>query len=241
MFTQGELFMNKSDSIKDLATALSSAQSEIRGAIKDAENPFFKSSYADLESIWESCREIITTHGLSVTQLPTMTDDGKYPALETTLMHSSGQWISGKIALNPVKPDPQSMGSAISYMRRYSLAAVLGIYQKDDDGEAAMGRRKEPAQNYPSRSEDVTSITTVMSHALNAADPEEMYVPFGKNKGRKIKDIGRLQIEDDLKYWNKRLAEEGKMPTGALANYLAAISAYLTKLDDPSQAQDLPF
>lgn len=140
--------MNRSESIKELATALSKAQSEMKKAIKDSVNPFFekgttKGRYADLESVWDACREPLTKHGLSVIQLPTMLNNE--PALETMLAHSSGEWVSDVALLNPVKKDPQGLGSAISYMRRYALAAAVGVIQTDDDGNDAMNFTSKPA------------------------------------------------------------------------------------------------
>lgn len=126
----------KSESIDALVSALSKAQSEIRGAVKDQSNTYFKSSYADLASIWDACREPLTRNGLAVTQLLSDGDSGRV-CVTTMLMHSSGQFVSSELNVKPVKPDPQSMGSAITYARRYSLAAIVGIPQVDDDGNAA--------------------------------------------------------------------------------------------------------
>ena len=130
--------MDKSESIKELALALSKAQAAMKGAVKDSTNPFFKSNYADLESVWEACRKPLTDNGLSVIQMPNIVD-GKV-SIETMLAHSSGEWVSSSISAQPAKTDPQSIGSVISYLRRYSLAAVAGVYQTDDDAEQAQGR-----------------------------------------------------------------------------------------------------
>lgn len=133
--------MIKSETLGLLFKALANAQSEIKGALKDSSNPFYKSKYATLESVWDACREPLSKNGLSVIQLP-RTLDGK-PALETILGHSSGEWISEVVEINPTKNDPQGMGSAISYFRRYSLAAVVGIYQEDDDANIASNKPKD--------------------------------------------------------------------------------------------------
>lgn len=135
--------MQKSESIKELAGALAKAQAEIQAASKDAVNPFFKSSYADLNSIWEACRKPLTNNGLSVIQSGNTSGDGK-TFLETILMHSSGQWISGELPINPVKNDPQSLGSAITYVRRYALQAMVGVCAGDDDGHAASHAQQAP-------------------------------------------------------------------------------------------------
>lgn len=130
--------MKKSDDIKDLAQALCKAQSEMKPAQKSATNPFFKSRYADLSDIWEVCKEPLARNGLALLQVPGF-EEGQ-STIETMLVHSSGQWISGVCLVKPLKTDPQSMGSAITYMRRYSLAALVGVVTDDDDGDAASTR-----------------------------------------------------------------------------------------------------
>ena len=138
--------MDKSDSISELAKALHKAQSSIKTAIKDANNPFFKSKYADLGAIWDACRDALQANGLSVAQVPT-TGAAGLPCLDTILMHSSGQWLSGQYPITPIKNDPQGVGSAITYARRYALQAIVGICADlDDDGEAAAGRTRTSAK-----------------------------------------------------------------------------------------------
>lgn len=132
--------MKKSEQINEIASALSKAQGTIRGAVKDSLNPFFKSNYADLASVWDACRDPLSNNGLSVVQCPDTTDQGM--VLITTLMHTSGQWIESTYPIKPVKDDPQGLGSSISYARRYSLAAMVGIFQVDDDAESAQGRNQ---------------------------------------------------------------------------------------------------
>ena len=130
--------MTRSDSIAALAAALSKAQAAMSAAKKDSTNPHFKSRYADLASIWEACREPLTKNGLAVVQLPGKDEAGYY--VETVLTHASGEFIAAKLHIVPTKDDPQGLGSAITYARRYGLSAVAGIAPDDDDGEAAMGR-----------------------------------------------------------------------------------------------------
>ena len=137
--------MAQSESIGELAKALSKLQSEIRGYKEDSENPFYKSKYGDLTSVWAACRKPLTDAGLSVVQTLTGNGDGSVVII-TTLMHNSGEWIRGSLPVKPVKADPQALGSAITYGRRYSLAAIVGIAPEDDDAESAMSRSEEPAQ-----------------------------------------------------------------------------------------------
>lgn len=127
--------MEKSESIKNLAAALSKAQNEMSGAVKDAKNPFFKSKYADLSSVVSAIKESFAVNELSYSQFPLL-EYGKV-GVETILMHSSGEWMSSKLLLPMTKQDPQAAGSAITYARRYALQAIAGIPSEDDDGNAA--------------------------------------------------------------------------------------------------------
>jgi hypothetical protein len=128
--------MNQSESIANLAKALSIVQGKLTYAAKDSANPFFKSKYADLESVWDSCRSLLSDNGLSVIQFPGEYIDGTM-SLTTILTHASGEFISQQMSVPVTKPDAQGAGSALTYMRRYALAAVVGVVQADDDGNAA--------------------------------------------------------------------------------------------------------
>lgn len=128
-----------SEQINELAKALAKAQGEIKGAKKSSDNPFFKSKYADLSEVWEACRDALSKNDVAVTQIPTVTSEGVF-VLETMLLHSSGQWIRGVYPITPTKNDPQGVGSAITYARRYALAAMVGVAQEDDDGNAASNK-----------------------------------------------------------------------------------------------------
>ncbi len=133
--------MEKSDNINELATALAKAQGAMKGAKKDSDNPFFKSKYADLASCWDAIREPFSANGLSITQLTEQSPD-LMVIVETVLMHSSGQWVSSRLAMKPVKSDPQGLGSCLTYCRRYGISAACGIsfLGEDDDANAATGK-----------------------------------------------------------------------------------------------------
>lgn len=131
--------MQTSEQIDQLATALAKAQGSMHGALKDSANPFFKSKYADLESVWTACRKALSENGLSVVQSTSGVENGV--AVTTTLLHASGQWMRDTLPLHPKDVSPQGIGSAITYGRRYALAAMVGVYQTDDDAEAAQGRQ----------------------------------------------------------------------------------------------------
>jgi hypothetical protein len=127
--------MISSDQINELAAALTKAQGQLSHAVKDSINPHFKAKYADLASVWEACRKALVDNGLSVIQLPEPCENGL--KLTTMLTHLSGQYIASTLQMPLTKSDPQGYGSALTYARRYSLAAIVGVYQDDDDANTA--------------------------------------------------------------------------------------------------------
>ncbi len=119
--------MEKSETIGKLTLALSKVQSQLRPAKENSKNPFFKSSYADLGSVWDSVRKLLAENELAIIQMPT--DVG---GLTTIISHSSGEYMSSTMYI-PSKEDAHGVGSAISYARRYALASVVGVVTGDDD------------------------------------------------------------------------------------------------------------
>ena len=137
--------MKTSTELGELATALSKAQGIIQNPNKDAANPFFKSKYADLADVLNVVRPAFSSVGLSVVQMPVNAEGNV--GVVTRLMHSSGQWIEGAIDI-PIqgKNIAQDAGSTITYLRRYALAAVAGVFQEDND--ANLGKNNTaPVQN----------------------------------------------------------------------------------------------
>lgn len=141
----------QSPDVGKLASALSAAQAEIGNAAADSSNPHFNSKYADLASIRAAAAPIYK-HGLSVVQ-QVISQGPDQIGLRTVLLHSSGEWLASKAFLKPERPGPQAAGSAITYLRRYMLAALLGIAQEDDDANGAepqpRGRRAPRPQAPP--------------------------------------------------------------------------------------------
>lgn len=127
--------MKTSESIVNISKALYSFQKQCGKISKEANNPFFKSKYASLSNILESIREPLEKSGLCFSQFP---DDN---GLTTILIHNeSGEYMMATSLIKTVKEDPQSLGSAITYMRRYALGAILGLnIDEDDDGNKASG------------------------------------------------------------------------------------------------------
>lgn len=175
--------MNQSENINELATALSKAQSIMEAALKDATNPFFKSKYANLESVWSAARPALCANGLCIIQ--TTEEMGDKTVLVTMLAHSSGQWIKSRLPLNPSKNDAQGMGSAMSYARRYSLSAMVGVVAEDDDGESAVGRGSSSHQTKKPN-----------------AHQEQEYIPEPKKLSKEqLNDLQKLwdQVDDTCK------------------------------------------
>lgn len=138
----------QSEQIGELATALAKAQAEIDSAKYDKVNPHFKSKYASYESLREACRHPLAKHGLSLSHAPTMID-GKL-AVITQLSHSSGQWQRCCVLIPVEKATPQSIGSAITYGKRYGIGCLVAIASdEDDDGEEAEKTHREPSKPIP--------------------------------------------------------------------------------------------
>ena len=183
--------MNKSESLKELATALSKAQGEMKGAMKDAANPFFKSKYADLASVVEAIRTAFAKNGLSYVQTvePSEKDEVR---VETVLMHSSGEWLSsGVLALPVSKSDAQGFGSALTYARRYSLSAACGVAPEDDDGNAA-SRAAPPKQAMPES--EVVDALTAIDNAENVQALQKIYT----NAYKKAQSFGDTKAQQDI-------------------------------------------
>lgn len=126
---------SKSDSIVELSKALSKAQGEIENATKNKTNPHFRSDYADLSAVLSEIREAFSPNGLSLTQMP-FNGDGGLVGIEGLLMHSSGEWISSSVSCKPKNSDAPSLGTVLTYLRRYQASAIAGIAQTDDDGSS---------------------------------------------------------------------------------------------------------
>jgi len=134
--------VQKSESIKNLAIALSKFQSEVENPKNTADNPFYRSKYAPLQDVLNTVRPLLSKHGLSVVQSPA--GDGELISITTLLLHESGEWIEfDPLVLKAEKVTPQGAGSMITYGRRYALSAVLGISSEDDDDGNSLEDNKQ--------------------------------------------------------------------------------------------------
>jgi len=130
--------MAQSESIGKLAAALAKVQGALTHAVKGNVNPAFRSKYADLASVWEACRPQLSENQVAVIQSLQSSPEG-WVTVETLLAHSSGEWSSSQVTLPVSAKTAHGYGSAITYARRYGLAASVGVYQDDDDANAAVG------------------------------------------------------------------------------------------------------
>lgn len=175
--------MNTSPSITKIATALLLAQKEIGSAKKGATNPFYKMKYSDLGSVMEACKEAFNNHGISVIQ-PIITNEvGTF--VMTTLLHESGEYISSSMKVSCKSPEnPQEMGSAITYAKRYSLQALAFIPSEDDDGELATKPSRPATEPIKTTSTPVVKNLLLCSTCKKSVD--DKVVSFSKSKFGKV-------------------------------------------------------
>jgi hypothetical protein len=218
----------KSESINELAGALAKAQGEFTTAKKSADNPFFKSRYADLAEVVAACRAPLAKHGLCVIQQVVRDEAGVM--LRSTLAHASGQWIASEYSVIPVKADPQGWGSAITYARRYSLAALVGVVtDDDDDGNAASGRDAQAPQMPQNR----------------PAQPKPIKAPPAKAKPIPDPIPAASEVEDDLPIDTKPKIPAVKIAVGAFAGRMLAsltpaeCGAYYSEIMDSITAKGM--
>ncbi len=172
-------FKTQSETIGKVATAVCKFQAKFHGVKKTADNPFFKSKYAPLSDTLEEVRAPMAENDLAIVQTFLSDADGVH--LVTALVHTSGEWFRGKLKLAPVKPnDPQAVGSATTYVRRYAVEAILGIAAVDDDGNAAAA------------SAAAYAAASVRSHEPTITESASRdLVALGKSKGITSGEIAR--------------------------------------------------
>lgn len=201
--------MTHSESLNELAGALAKAQAVMRGAPRDAHNPHFGSRFSSLASVWDACREALTANGLCVLQ-PARAEQNQV-TVTTFLLHSSGQWISSPLTMTARDASPQSIGSALTYARRYGLQAAVGICAEDDDGEAATDRHA-PAQSQAPAPVAPREARPVAVHRPNgnghghgADEPRKFDTPPRSGKALYAWTRGKEQEHEVelLKYLNK--------------------------------------
>lgn len=246
----------KSLSVKSLTASLVKVQSELQPAVKDATNPHFKSNYATLQSVWDSVRALLASNGLAVSQTFNNSDasEGTTVTIVTTLLHTSGEYLSSALTLRPVKADPQGIGSAITYGRRYALASIVGVVaEEDDDGNAATHRTQERTaprsdtrrhSNPAPRTEERGNGNGSHNADEGNGDWRNVAIHFGKNKGVRLGDLNErtrdwYADEWQPKEYNGRISPEDLGLRAALDRYLDARSANQTQ--GTASDEDVPY
>lgn len=195
--------MNHTPSIAKLAAALVQVQREIEPIAKDSVNPHFKNKYASLDVMIETVRPLLAQHGLAVVQGASspITDDGGALcgfAVETMLVHDSGEWISNSAVMPLVKVDAQGAGGAMTYGRRYGLSALLALSTDDDDDGHSAGQATPRAASAPA------------SSASNGGGRTVTVMPFGKTKGSPLAELSKEELQKTLKWCKEKDAEKFK-------------------------------
>lgn len=200
--------MKHSESIKTIAPAIVRAQAEIGVVVANSDNPFFKSKYANLDACWDALKGPLQKEGIALIQTMGFIP-GAGPTLITTLMHSSGEYISGEQPVCAAKDDPQGMGSAITYARRYGLSAILALVQVDDDGEGAMNSTRQP--------KEVAQAGTNLRAVSDPVNPGSYVIRMGKKWiGKTLEQVGPHEASNYGNYL-KRSADESGKPLDAIA------------------------
>jgi hypothetical protein len=174
--------MKKSESIKNISTALAVFHIKMDVIKKDAKNPFFKSTYASLSNILDAIKIPLAESDLSFSQHP-MGENG----MSTILMHKSGEWLGSHFTMKPVKNDPQGIGSCITYMRRYALAAILGLnIDEDDDGNSASGNnnpaKQDSSKELPWLNKDTKEFTSVLAYLIDNGTMDKVRLKYKVSK-----------------------------------------------------------
>jgi len=214
----------KSESIKNITAALCKVQSQIKDAQTDAVNPHFKSSYTTLAGVLSTIRKPLAAEGLAITQTLDVADG--HAILVTSLLHVSGEWIEGRMILNPVKNDPQGIKSAVTYARRTSLTAIVGIAEEDDDANIASTKevpRQAITQGLTGQGPAIGTPPKIMP--LNVGHTTSGFIiPFGKFQGKSIDDVPLNELQDYVSYLQKSAAKD-KKPMNKNAEQLAIMVA----------------
>jgi hypothetical protein len=195
--------MKTSQEIGKIATAFLSAQKAITFAAKDATNPHFRNKYADLPAVVDAVKPALNDAGIAFIQSAGPSDDSKLH-LTTRLIHTSGEWIEDTLVMPLPKQDPQGYGSAMTYARRYALAAITGLYQDDDDGNAGSGVVQKTA---PAHKGMTGSELEDFRIAMREADDEEALQRIGKNVPSHATDFQKAELAAEYTKRRKALKQ----------------------------------
>jgi hypothetical protein len=187
--------LKTSEEIGELAKALADARKDYKPVLKDANNPFFKSKYADLAGVIEATSDALSKNGLAVIQSPRL--GLNRIAVTTLLAHSSGQWLRDDLELPMSKFDAQGAGSAITYARRYAYQAIVGVAAEDDDGNSASGKFEKQGDNFVRKTDSpVTAgqgvnVPNLPVAPVTVGKLPELQKPVARKKKESVTDAGK--------------------------------------------------
>ena len=214
--------MEHSESIGKIAEALAAFQAEVKDPARDKDNPYFKSKYVAIDGLLAAVRPILAKHGLSVIQ--STGGNGQDISVTTEILHTSGEWIrTDALVLKAVKADPQGAGSAVTYGRRYSLSAALGVaWDDDDDGNAASTPPKdEKPKAAPKKKTDKAALLKQIAegakkHSISADDMKIiMKRQYGKEASKDLTDAETADLAANFeRYAIEMVEDEGKLMEG---------------------------
>lgn len=255
--TNGQVYhpatFRRSDSIAAFAAALAKAQGMMSNAAKDSANPFFKSKYADLASVWDAIREPLSKNNIAVIQVARSTPEGV--EVETALVHGeTGEMVSEVLRVPVAKHDVQGVGSAITYARRYALQTMCGVAPDDDDGNAAAN-----SQRYAGNNSVEANTTTREQRAATPQVPQEPVKVYCTPQQKDAMTAISQELGLSSTYWTTVLKEKNVKRLGNLTAENAAevilslcrrrVSELLTELcfnlddvrkENPNVAADIP-
>jgi len=219
--------MNKSNTIKELAAAMAKTQAEMPSVQMNAVNPFLKNKFADLGAVISTMRPVLSSHGLSYTQLPF--SEGNSVGVTTIIMHESGEWLESTVTLELTdekgKSAAQVAGSIITYLRRYSLAAGFGLYaDEDSDGHETKQNNVKPAKITAPPAPDTTQNVSVL----------------GGDTIKKVVELGLFEAEQAAAQVLSRLFQkQSKAPMGKIIEMAEKYRSHKIETKDTDKAIEL--
>lgn len=228
-----------SDSISNLAASLVKFNAEVKRIEKDGNNPHFRSKYATLDGIEDEIRPLLQKQGLATLQFPGM--NGENVTVKTMLLHESGEWMESDIAsARPVKSDPQGVGSAITYLRRYSLTAMLSLSTGDidDDGNAAsytpgqVSQTQQQARTTPQTNRH--GNTSGQQQTSSNGEYRKISEAQHKLLRVEVQKVGITSIEPIATFLQMDISHLNDVPAAKMNDVLSFIRSYTSE-------EDLPF
>lgn len=222
--------MQTSEKVDLISTALVNVQKQLKAAKKDRENTFFNNAkYADFTAIVEASRDALVANGISVIQ-GGVYSDGVWK-LETRLIHTSGQWIeSSQPIVSKDMSDPQKVGSATTYAKRFGYAAMVGVTTEDDDGNEAAAPIKGPSE-----------IRQMPSLVTTPPDANAYLIPFGKFKGKTFDQVLPADLRDYCRWIVEEAKKKNEPPSQKTNDFLMRAKAYLDVGVAQDIVEDIPF